>query len=251
MNGGYVWGVGGDDRKQAYGHAFVLLAASSAKVVGHPDADRLLADVTEVLKARFWEPKHGASREEFARDWSPISHYRGQNSNMHLTEATMAAFEATGDRMYLDWAESIATLIISQNAAAAGWQVPEHYDEDWRVDRDYAGGDVFRPFGITPGHSLEWTRLILQLWELGGRRLAWLPNAAASLFRRATPDRLGQGTRRLPLHARLGRQAASPEPPVVAGGRGHRRRRLPQRRSTARRNTRSGTAASGTSSPTS
>ena len=54
-NGGYVWGVGGDDRKQAYGHAFVLLAASSAKLVGHPDADRLLADVTEVLKTRFWE----------------------------------------------------------------------------------------------------------------------------------------------------------------------------------------------------
>jgi mannose/cellobiose epimerase-like protein (N-acyl-D-glucosamine 2-epimerase family) len=184
-NGGYVWGVGGDDRKQAYGHAFVLLAASSAKLVGHPDADRLLADVTEVLKTRFWEEKPGASREEFARDWSPLSAYRGQNSNMHLTEATMAAYEATGDRMYLDWAESIATLIISKNAAAAGWQVPEHYDADWRIVRDYAGGDVFRPFGITPGHALEWTRLILQLWELGGRRLAWLPNAAASLFRRA------------------------------------------------------------------
>jgi mannose/cellobiose epimerase-like protein (N-acyl-D-glucosamine 2-epimerase family) len=183
-HGGYVWGVGGDDRKQAYGHAFVLLAASSAKVAGHPDADRLLTDVTEVLKTRFWEAKHGASAEEFGRDWSPISNYRGQNSNMHLTEATMAAYEATGEKMYLDWAESIATLIISKNASAAGWQVPEHYDDNWRLDRDYAGGDMFRPYGITPGHALEWTRLILQLWELGGRRLAWLPNAAASLFRR-------------------------------------------------------------------
>ena len=186
VHGGYVWGVGGDDRKQAYGHAFVLLAAASAKLVGHPDADRLLADVTEVLKARFWEEDPGAAREEFARDWSPISAYRGQNSNMHLTEAAMAAYEATGERMYLGWAESIATLIISKNAAAAGWKVPEHYDAGWRVVRDYAGGDVFRPYGITPGHALEWTRLLLQLWELGGRRLAWLPNAAASLFRGAT-----------------------------------------------------------------
>ena len=187
-HGGYVWGVGdgGDSRKQAYGHAFVLLAASSARLVGHPDADRLLADITEVLKRHFWEASHGASAEEFARDWSPLSNYRGQNSNMHLTEATMAAYEATGERMYLDWAESIATLIISKNAAAAGWQVPEHYDADWRLDRDYAGGDVFRPYGVTPGHALEWTRLILQLWELGGRRLAWLPNAAKSLFARAT-----------------------------------------------------------------
>src|SRR5665213_34559 len=35
VNGGYVWSVGkdgpGDDRKLAYAHAFVLLAASSAK----------------------------------------------------------------------------------------------------------------------------------------------------------------------------------------------------------------------------
>ncbi len=186
-HGGYVWGIGdgGDSRKQAYGHAFVLLAASSARLVGHPDADRLLADVTEVLKAHFWETKHGASAEEFNLDWSPVSNYRGQNSNMHLTEAAMAAYESTGDRMYLDWAESIATLIISKNAAAAGWQIPEHYDSEWRVDRDYAGGDVFRPFGITPGHALEWTRLILQLWELGGRRLGWLTEAAKALFRRA------------------------------------------------------------------
>jgi len=185
-HGGYVWGVGGNDRKLAYGHAFVLLAASSAKVVGHPDADRLLADVTEVLASRFWEARHGASAEEFGRDWSPISRYRGQNSNMHLTEATMAAYEATGERMYLDWAESIASHIIAKHAAAAGWMVPEHYDENWTIVRDFSDGDVFRPYGLTPGHSLEWTRLLLQLWELGGRRLAWLPDAARSLFERAT-----------------------------------------------------------------
>ena len=185
-HGGYVWGVGGDDRKQAYGHAFVLLAASSAKLVGHPDADRLLADVTEVLSTRFWESRVGASAEEFGRDWSRISGYRGQNSNMHLTEATMAAFEATGERMYLDWAESIAGHIVRRSAADAGWMVPEHFDEDWQLIRDFEDGKVFRPYGLCPGHSLEWTRLLLQLWELGGRRLDWLPEAARALFDRAT-----------------------------------------------------------------
>src|SRR5579871_2167330 len=72
VNGGYFWGVGDagptDDLKQAYGHAFVLLAASSAKTVGHPDADRLLADATSVLLERFWEPKYGAVAEEFTAD---------------------------------------------------------------------------------------------------------------------------------------------------------------------------------------
>ena len=57
--GGYVWSL--DDAgvtngaKQAYGHAFVLLAASSASLVGHPLAKEMLADVTEVINTRFWD----------------------------------------------------------------------------------------------------------------------------------------------------------------------------------------------------
>lgn len=194
VDGGYVWSVGkggssGDDRKQAYAHAFVLLAASSAKVVGHPDADRLLADVAEVLRTRFWDRAVGATREEFNRDWSPIpGGYRGQNSNMHLTEATMAAFEATGDRAWLDMAESIASLIIGRHAMAVGGRVPEHFTEKWEIDRDYLGDPVFRPPGYTPGHWLEWTRLLLQLWEMGGRRLAWIPDAARRLFANAVAE---------------------------------------------------------------
>jgi sulfoquinovose isomerase len=174
-----------DDTKQAYGHAFVLLAASSAKVVGHPLADRLLEDITGILETRFWEGQHGAVAEEFGRDWSPISQYRGQNSNMHLTEALMAAFEVTGDRSYLEKAESIAELIIGRHAAALDYRVAEHFMADWSLDKEYRGYDVFRPFGTTPGHWLEWARLLLQLWVLGDRRHEWLPEASRSLFRQS------------------------------------------------------------------
>ncbi len=188
-HGGYFWSFDADgprDRtKLAYGHGFVLLAASSAKCAGHPDADRLIADISEILDARFWEPGHGASAEEFREDWTPFSNYRGQNANMHLTEALMAAFEATGQGEYLARAESVADLILRRRAAAAGWRVPEHYRADWSVDPDYRGSDMFRPFGYTPGHALEWTRLALQLWALGDKRLAWLPEAAANLFDQA------------------------------------------------------------------
>ena len=188
-HGGYFWSFDADGPRErdklAYGHAFVLLAASSAKCAGHPDADRLLADVSEILETRFWEPEVGASAEEFREDWSSFSAYRGQNSNMHLTEALMAAFEATGERSYLDKAERIAALILQRHAAAADWRVPEHYRADWSVDAEYRGSDVFRPYGYTPGHALEWTRLALQLWALGGRRLDWLPGAAKRLFAQA------------------------------------------------------------------
>jgi hypothetical protein len=83
----------------------------------------------------------------------------------------MAAFEATGDKAYLDMAESIAPLLIGKRATASRWRLPEHFNENWEIDPDYAGRDVFRPYGTTPGHWLEWTRLLLQLWQLGGRRL--------------------------------------------------------------------------------
>lgn len=185
-HGGYFWGV--DDAgavnatKQAYGHAFVLLAGASAKVVGHPDADRLIADVSEVLLRRFWDAEAGATTEEYQADWSPISGYRGQNSNMHLTEALMAAFEATGERAYLQMAERTANLIIHCHARAEGWRVAEHFHADWTVDRDYAGDPMFRPAGTTPGHALEWSRLLVQLWELGGRAHPWMAEAAQALF---------------------------------------------------------------------
>ena len=188
-NGGYFWGV--DDvgtsnpAKQAYGHAFVLLAAASAMVAGHPEANRLLTDVREVLLRHFWEVDRGAAREEFSADWHEVPGYRGQNANMHLCEALMAAFEATGDQEYLDMAGGIAELIVNRHARAQGWRVAEHFDATWQVDRHYEGDPVFRPSGVTPGHALEWSRLLIQLWQLGARQASWLPEAARNLFDKA------------------------------------------------------------------
>ncbi len=185
-HGGYMWGVAEDgpvnDAKQAYGHAFILLAASSAKVAGHRDADRLLADVSTIIHERFWEKQYGVSAEQFKRDWSNFDHYRGQNSNMHLTESLMAAFEATHDNTYLDMAVSIAERIINTNARSMGWRLPEHFHADWTVDKEHNGDPMFRPYGSTPGHWLEWTRLLLQLWELSSRKHAWMVEAAKGMF---------------------------------------------------------------------
>jgi mannose/cellobiose epimerase-like protein (N-acyl-D-glucosamine 2-epimerase family) len=185
-HGGYFWQVDEtgpvDATKQGYGHAFVLLAASSAKAVGHPLADKMLADITEILETKFWEDQHGAINEEFYRDWSPIEKYRGQNSNMHLTEALMAAFEVTGDKTYLTKAERIADLVIRRSAGALDFRVPEHFDENWVLDKEYRGNEMFRPSGSTPGHWLEWSRLVLQLWLLGERKHDWMPLAAKALF---------------------------------------------------------------------
>lgn len=192
VHGGYLWSVRQgqpvDDTKQGYGHAFVMLAAASARLVGHPLADAMLADVAEILDRRFWEPAHGAIAEEFTADWQPLGGgaYRGQNSNMHLTEALMAAHEATGEAIFLDRARQIAERVIDRAARSVGWRVAEHFDAGWQIDRAYYHpNEMFRPAGTTPGHWLEWARLILQLWVLDGRRAGWMVEAAQGLFRQA------------------------------------------------------------------
>ncbi len=188
-NGGYFWSVSAEGPvqagKQAYGHAFVLLAASSARNIGHPRAQALLDDVTEVIEARFWEEAPGAMAEEFEADWTETGPYRGQNSNMHSTEALMAAFEATGERAYIEKAKRIAHLIINKAARSEGWRVAEHFDRLWQVDRDYSGDPMFRPAGTTPGHALEWARLLVQLHDISGKADGWMVQAAKELFARA------------------------------------------------------------------
>lgn len=192
-HGGYLWafmpeGAVADDRKLAYGHAFVLLAGASAKMVDHPDADRLIADAMEVIDAHFWDHALGRMKEEYARDWQPISTYRGMNANMHMAEALLAAAEATGDMAYAARARKIFDFFVGDIGAAHGWRLPEHFTQDWRVDAAYEGDPMFRPKGATPGHSFELSRLLLQLRGMQGGDDDLLFDWARELYGRALKD---------------------------------------------------------------
>jgi mannose/cellobiose epimerase-like protein (N-acyl-D-glucosamine 2-epimerase family) len=192
LHGGYFWAVSPDgpvdDIKLAYGHVFVMLAAASAKSVGHPDADRLLEDVWDVLDSRYWDEEAGLFRDEYARDWTPISRYRGMNANMHAIEAMLTAYEATGESVFLQRADRILDFFINRIASHHGWRLPEHYTEAWEVDPHYAGNPMFRPAGTTPGHSLELGRLLIQHWDLSGRPTPEAPIRARHLIEQALSD---------------------------------------------------------------
>ena len=113
-----------DGTNHCYGLAFVLLAHSHAADVGVPGAAQGIADTFELMERRFWLPEHGLYADEATPDWA-LSPYRGQNANMHMCEACLAAFEATGEARYLDRAESLIERFAFELAdpAAVRWSV--------------------------------------------------------------------------------------------------------------------------------
>jgi mannose/cellobiose epimerase-like protein (N-acyl-D-glucosamine 2-epimerase family) len=179
------------ERKEAYPHAFVLLAASSARIAGRPGAPALWDAAAEVVAGRFWREEEGAFAESFGRAWTDPEPYRGANANMHMVEACLAAADASGDPAWAGRALRTAERIVHREARAHGWRVVEHFDADWRPLPDYnedAPRDPFRPFGVTPGHGLEWARLLVHLRAALPDPPAWLLEAARGLFARALRD---------------------------------------------------------------
>ncbi|WAB97145.1 AGE family epimerase/isomerase [Pseudomonas putida] len=182
----------GDNGKAAYLHAFVALAASSAVVAGAAGAQGLLAQAIQVIEERFWSEEEGAMRESFSSDWQQPEAYRGANSNMHATEAFLALADVTGDVRWLERALRIVERIIHGHAGAGGYRVIEHFDAHWQPLPEYNQdnpADHFRPYGTTPGHAFEWSRLALHL-EAARRQAglpvpAWLLACARGLFANA------------------------------------------------------------------
>lgn len=182
----------GNRRKDAYLHAFVALAASSAVVAGRLGSAELLAEAVGVLERHFWSEEEGALLESFAEDWSDGELYRGANSNMHGTETFLALADVLDEDLWLDRALRIAERVIHQHAAQSNYLPIEHFDGQWQPLPDYNRdnpADPFRPFGKTPGHGFEWARLLLHLEAARKQRgmptPEWLLSDARQLFHSA------------------------------------------------------------------
>ncbi|PWA06054.1 N-acylglucosamine 2-epimerase [Pueribacillus theae] len=189
-HGGYYWKLKGqavtESTKKAYGHAFVLLAAATAAKAGISSAVPMIADTFDVLERYFWREEDGLYLDEMSFDWSKISPYRGQNANMHLCEAMMAAYEATGNKLYLERAKRIAESVMFRLLSQSGSLIWEHYYEDWTINWTYNYGNTkseLRPYGFIFGHSIEWSKLLLRLEQLDPS--GWRVPRAKSLFQNA------------------------------------------------------------------
>jgi mannose/cellobiose epimerase-like protein (N-acyl-D-glucosamine 2-epimerase family) len=189
--GGYAWtirdGKPEDRTNHAYGVAFVLLAYSCALKAGVAEAAAWMDETWQLLEQRYWDATAGLYRDEADAQWNFTS-YRGQNANMHMCEAMLAAYQASDEVRYLDRALALADHMTRRQTAKTQGLVWEHYDTQWNIDWDYHRDDpkhLFRPWGYQPGHQTEWAKLLLILEPLlleRNREERWLLPTAQHLF---------------------------------------------------------------------
>ena len=193
-NGGWFAGVTKDNEplelKQCYAHAFVILAGTSAYLAGVNGAKELLDEALKVYDKYFWNEEEGLSCDTYNTEFTKLDTYRGINANMHTVEAFLAVADALKDEKYRERAGRIIAHVVTW-AKENSYRIPEHFTEDWKLDLEKnkeKPDDPFKPYGATPGHGIEWARLITQWAESQSRVNKEYIDVACKLYERAILD---------------------------------------------------------------
>ena len=81
---------------------------------------------------------------------------RCQNPHMHLLEAWLALYGATGDKVWVDRAAAIIALVEDRLRDKVSGTIGEYFDAEWRPAAGKEGQIV------EPGHQYEWAWLLAQ-----------------------------------------------------------------------------------------
>ena len=198
-HGGWYAGLTKENKvtegKHCYAHAFVVLASTSAYLAGIDGAKELVEQALQTYDTFFWNEKEGLSCDTWNTEFTVCDDYRGLNANMHTVEAFLAAADILQDEKYRIRAGRIIDHVLGW-AEKNSFRIPEHFTVDWKPDLEMnkdTPDDPFKPYGATPGHGIEWARLIVQ-WAESSRKAGTLHHpddyirAACSLYDRAVED---------------------------------------------------------------
>ena len=197
-HGGWYAGITADGEilpnKQCYAHAFVILAATSAYLAKRPKTKELLKSAIAAYDAHFWEGERGLSVDTWNTEFTKLDEYRGMNANMHSVEAFLAVADALEDENYRIRAGRIINFVIGW-ARDNEYRIPEHFTSDWIPDLECnkdKPDDCFKPYGATPGHGIEWARLIVQwaisTYGINNENVSDYIKIAEKLYNRAIED---------------------------------------------------------------
>jgi mannose-6-phosphate isomerase len=135
-----------DERRDSYDHAFVLLALANVFQLGQDAQVRAEIDTTlRFIDQRLRSP-HGGFIEGL-----PPAMPRRQNPQMHLFEAMIALFDATGDAVFQNRAGDFFGLFVGNLFDQRTQVLGEYFEEDW---------SRINPVVVEPGHLAEWTWLL-------------------------------------------------------------------------------------------
>jgi mannose-6-phosphate isomerase len=160
--GGFYAGVAPDGKavseaKETYGHAFALLALAQIYHVTKEARYRDAAlDTWHVLRGKMRD-RLGGFRRSAPRNFDMGETIKTQNPVMHLFEAMLALYEATGNEEALAGAKSVGDFVLHTLLKESGdgtAHIEEWYDENWRPLADDKGGYT------DLGHQFEWAFLL-------------------------------------------------------------------------------------------
>lgn len=148
-----------DPTEDAYDHACVLLALAHAHRAGNPDALALGEATFAFLDDRLEDRNMRGFLET-----SQGEGLRRTNPHMHLLEAFLAWYDATGNRQYLRRAARIIDLFRSHFFDPESWTIGEYFDDDWKP----AVGEKGQ--WTEPGHHFEWAALLVDFAHKSGQK---------------------------------------------------------------------------------
>jgi len=179
--------------KSCYDHAFVLLAASTAVAAGRPSGTALLERASDTFLRHFWDDDEGLVIDTWDCGFTHPDDYRGLNATMHSVEAMLSVASVVGGGAADEWLDRVdrAARFVCELADDYDGRLPEHFGPGWtprlELNKDHPD-DQFKPYGATPGHGLEWSRLLLHTQAALGGGDEELLSAAMRLFDRAVTD---------------------------------------------------------------
>jgi mannose/cellobiose epimerase-like protein (N-acyl-D-glucosamine 2-epimerase family) len=132
--------------RDAYDQAFVLLALSTVYQLGRDAQVRAELDSLMAFINRDLRSPHGGFVEGI-----PATLPRRQNPQMHLFEAMIAAFEATGDPAFRNCAGELFGLFVANLYDPRRQVLGEYFEDDW---------SKIEPVSVEPGHQAEWVWLL-------------------------------------------------------------------------------------------
>ncbi len=148
-----------DPTEDAYDQSCVLLALAHSHKAGHKDA---LALGTETFA--FIDEYLADVRLTGFLETPGDTGLRRSNPHMHLLEAFLAWYDATGNRDYLQRAARIVDLFRHHMFDAETWTLGEYFSNDW----GRAPGEQGE--WTEPGHHFEWASLLSDFARASGQK---------------------------------------------------------------------------------